>query len=335
MFFPKRKSWLWSIFASFIYVWSIGEHAIAAVTSAEVETYWHCFSLSQYLEGERQALKHLSRFSRHFPSAPLQIYVYLVLGYNAKRPDHGGVRWRAAAVYFAKGAATWMRLTAENAIPKDQEVKYRRLYWQALLEEGRCLIALADGCVHDEAKMAALMQGQKLFESLATTPLYGEALYELARSYVSGGEYEKAEKTLKRVLEEEYEDTKREKRRALAYSSLGQLAFDRGEIVAALSLFKEAEGLMIGGGDVELWLKQSQCLRRLGDNNGALALLSRVVNSHVVTSLRIRAMCLRAEIYKEQGKIAMAIKQLESVVKKGGHWKHYAETQLLLLTESS
>ena len=60
----------------------------------------------------------------------------------------------------------------------------------------------------------------------------------------------------------------------------------------------------------------------------AIMVLSKVVNDDAVSSLRLKAMYLRAETYEQQGRAELARKQLESMVKKGGPWAEQAKIKL-------
>jgi hypothetical protein len=56
--------------------------------------------------------------------------------------------------------------------------------------------------------------------------------------------------------------------------------------------------------------------------------LSKAINDDAISSLRIKAMFIRAEIYAIQGRNDLARKQLEATSKKGGEWALKAKQKL-------
>ena len=59
-----------------------------------------------------------------------------------------------------------------------------------------------------------------------------------------------------------------------------------------------------------------------------MMLLSKVINDNAISGLRLNAMYLRAEIYEQQGRHDLAIKQLEATAKKAGEWALKAKEKL-------
>ena len=59
-----------------------------------------------------------------------------------------------------------------------------------------------------------------------------------------------------------------------------------------------------------------------------MLILSRIINYDAVSSLRLKAMFLRAEIYEHQGRLELARQQLRAVAKKGGEWASKAQSKL-------
>jgi hypothetical protein len=59
-----------------------------------------------------------------------------------------------------------------------------------------------------------------------------------------------------------------------------------------------------------------------------MLILSNVINEDAISSQRLRAMLLRAEIYELQGRYELARKQLEATSKKGGPWAQQAKEKL-------
>ena len=60
----------------------------------------------------------------------------------------------------------------------------------------------------------------------------------------------------------------------------------------------------------------------------AMLVLSKVINYDAVSSERLRAMFLRAEIYESQGRTDLARRQLQATASKGGPWSLKAKEKL-------
>jgi hypothetical protein len=59
-----------------------------------------------------------------------------------------------------------------------------------------------------------------------------------------------------------------------------------------------------------------------------MLLLSHVINYDAVSTLRLKAMLLRARIYEMQGRKELAVRQLEALIPKGGEWAEEAQKTL-------
>ena len=79
---------------------------------------------------------------------------------------------------------------------------------------------------------------------------------------------------------------------------------------------------------LEIAIEKSLCLRELGQHDRAMAILGWVINSQYPSSLRIKAMILRAEMYLSINRRDLATRQLEAVQSKGGEWAKVAERKL-------
>ncbi len=99
----------------------------------------------------------------------------------------------------------------------------------------------------------------------------------------------------------------------------------------ALSLLSPLQEMEIKD-DVELALEiameKSLCLRELHQPDKAMALLAWVINGPYASSLRVKAMILRADLYLSLRRTDLAVRQLESVAAKGGEWGTVADRKL-------
>lgn len=79
---------------------------------------------------------------------------------------------------------------------------------------------------------------------------------------------------------------------------------------------------------LEIAMEKSLCLRELQQPDKAKALLAWVINGPYASSLRVKAMLLRADLYLSLNRKDLAIRQLKSVAVKGGEWGAAADRKL-------
>ena len=79
---------------------------------------------------------------------------------------------------------------------------------------------------------------------------------------------------------------------------------------------------------LEVAIEKSLCLRDKKLFSQAKAPLAWVINDSTASSLRIKAMVLRAELYKQLKRPELAMRQLEAAKGKGGQWGQIAERKL-------
>jgi tetratricopeptide (TPR) repeat protein len=100
------------------------------------------------------------------------------------------------------------------------------------------------------------------------------------------------------------------------------------EALDLLKRFREAEQTQDVELALEIAMEKSLCLRELHQPDKAKALLAWVINGPYASSLRVKAMILRADLYLSLHRTDLAIRQLESVSAKGGEWGAVADRKL-------
>jgi Tfp pilus assembly protein PilF len=80
---------------------------------------------------------------------------------------------------------------------------------------------------------------------------------------------------------------------------------------------------------LDLSIQEALCYIDLNKLDQAMLILSDVINDDAISSLRVKAMVLRAEVYEKQGRIELAKKQLEATANKGGQWAKQAKEKLI------
>ncbi len=113
----------------------------------------------------------------------------------------------------------------------------------------------------------------------------------------------------------------------------GIIAISRKEYAYALECLQQAEDASKGkvlstDQRLDLLIQQSQCFKEMNQPEKAILILSKVVNDDAVSSLRVKAMFLRAEIYEKQNRYELARKQLEATSKMGGEWALKAKEKM-------
>ena len=79
---------------------------------------------------------------------------------------------------------------------------------------------------------------------------------------------------------------------------------------------------------LQVAIEKSLCLKEKGSISQAMACLAWVINDSAISSLRIKAMVLRADLYMLVKRPELAIRQLEAAKGKGGEWGIIAERKL-------
>lgn len=323
------------------------------------EAYFTYHPYREYVHGDRAAIKHLQNLSERFPHTPYLINAHYLVGMDFKRDRKTAEgKWvrkknmNEASVAFQQSATAFDSLYAAKNIPEDQLQYFITIRYRALIER-----ALANLAIADEAQGARrqifLEYAVAVLEQIATEfkdrshplasqltreenypPALEESTYWLAQAYSRMQEDQKAEKTLVQMLEN-YPLNKitRGYYMSRAWHDLGQIAIRRKEYPIALVHFAEAEKAAKGNAistdqKIDLWIQQSLCYKEMKQPEKAMLILSKAINDDAISSLRVKAMFLRAEIYALQGRHELAKRQLEATSKKGGEWALKAKLQL-------
>jgi tetratricopeptide (TPR) repeat protein len=305
------------------------------------EAYWRSFTLHQYLSCESKALKHLHILTEYFPNSHFQIGSNLLLARQALTYRHNHPHHHTTMAACTQAETAWIRISSQQVIPYPLQQTCQSLYRYAQLTKARTAIALATECSSPNKRQLTLNQATNLLQDLISTELKAPALYQLACIYQLKEMHEQAEQTLLILVADDINDfTPYSSTYVDAYRELSRYAIQRQSFETALTLLQHAEAVGKKNQSpiaqtLDLWIMQSICLHHLGRNDEALRMLSQIVNSPVASSLRIKAMCLRATVYQAMDQRALAIKQLQSIKRKGGHWKSYATAELLKMRPAS
>ncbi len=323
------------------------------------EAYLSMYTTAEYIQGGRSTIKHLQNFVAQFPSSPLVIEAHYLLGMDLKRDRKTAEgKWirkknlAEAIDAFQTVETQFSRFYQKGGIPDEQLNHFTKVRYQAALEKALANLAIANDSMgakkkifleYAEGAFLTLKReledtqnflAQILLQDAPISPLYEEALFGLAQTYLKEGKDLEAEKLLTSLLQK-YESAQIARSYYLSrvWYELGSVALKKNQVRLALQAFKNAEAAAKGGllstdQRLDLWIQKSLCYRALGDYDQALLILSKTINDDAISSLRLKAMYLRAETYEMSGKPELARKQLEALAKKGGYWGKESNNKL-------
>jgi len=323
------------------------------------EAYFTYYSYADYLQGGLEAIEHLQKMKESFPSSPFLINAYYLIGLDNKRDrsNQDGVlihhkELNAAIDAFEMSKNTFDNLFDNEAITEDNLEYFVTVRYRATLEAALTNLTIADDSQgakrqiyleYAESSFENILEEfnndeHPLADALRKTDFYSsineEARYGLSQVYIKGKNDVAAEKILTRMLET-YAAEKISRGYLLSriWSDLGNIAMRKNDFELALQFFHHGEDaakgrILSAEQKLELWIQQSLCHRSLGQLDEAMTILSNVINDDTISAQRLKAMYLRAEIYEEQGRVELAVKQLEATAKKGGHWAFKAKEKL-------
>ncbi|MEI8125633.1 MAG: tetratricopeptide repeat protein, partial [Parachlamydiaceae bacterium] len=295
------------------------------------EAYFTVYSYQDYLQGDKSAMKHLEGFQEKFNETPFLIEAYYLIGLDYKRDRKTSEgRWiRKKSLTDAIDAFQQVEILFDvfedkKLIPKDKFDYYAAMRYRAILERAMGNLAIAEEA-QGAKRQIYIDYSEEVFNTLLKelsheehllaiggfSSIIDESTFGLARTYIESGRDLKADELLAQLLgrnpKRYYE--------ARAWDEKGRISMRQGRFQEALDRFKKAEE--IAGRDVlttdqrlDLLMQQSLCCREMKRFDDAILVLSRVVNDDAVSTLRLKAMYLRAETYEIQGRLELAKKQL-------------------------
>jgi TolA-binding protein len=344
----KRKNYLQNVFDQY-------PHSFYAP-----EAYFSYYTYQEYLQGDRGAVKHLQIFTEEYPKSPFAIHAWYLIGLDYKRDRKTAEgKWirkkslTAAIDAFHEAETIFDSLFNEGAISEKDLELLATLRYRAALERALANLAIADES--QSAKRQIFLQyAQDLFKQIGadfkdsknplhrvlnrhpdSAHIYDEASYWLAQAYIKGNDDAAAEQILSLMLEK-YRSAKITKGYLLSrtWYEKGLMEMRRQQYTQAMQSLVAAEDAAKGkvlssDQKVDLWIQQSLCQQSLGQIDQAILILSKAINDDAISSLRIKAMYLRAEAYEKLGRSELARRQLEATAKKGGEWSQKAQEKLV------
>lgn len=301
------------------------------------EAYFFSYPIEEYIEGKKTALKQLQKMPELYPDSPETLKALYLLGLDATRDrksPEGKVITRknltVAVDRFQEVETRFEKLKAFDAFPKNTLDQWEEIRNRAKLKRADMLFQIGQQSQGAKQKIY-LEYAEELYTTLLNTPFANEAQYALAATWLKEGEVEKAKEGFKKLVEK-FRQNEENYYLALSFRELGLLALKEGSARNAELLFKKTlssgKKLLSAEEELEIKIEISNALKKDNREEEALKELSEVVNFQAVSQLRLKAMYLRAMLYEEQNKRALAKRQLESLALKAGPWAQKAKEKL-------
>lgn len=303
------------------------------------DSYFFSYSMQDYLQGNRGALKHLQKLPALYPDTLITLKALYLLGLDSTR-DRKSAEGRSitrknlteAIDRFQELETRYQRLASHDQIPLQEKEEWSELNQRSMLMRAELNYDIAQSA--QGAKRSIYLEySESIYNQLlqampAQSPLRDEAQYGLAITLSKLGRLKHAETAFNDLIKRSRSDY----HIAKAYQQLGRIAEEAKKPKEAITAFNHA----LEKGDrsfsieekLETMIEKSLALNELGQEDLAMQQLSEVINFQAVSQLRLKAMYLRAQFYAEQAKPVLAKKQLESLAMKDGPWGQKAKEQL-------
>jgi tetratricopeptide (TPR) repeat protein len=328
-------------------------------SSHAAEAYFAYYAFQEYLQSDRQAIKHLQAFPSKYPDSRFIIPANYLIGLDCKKDRRSPEgKWiskknlTAAIDAFQQAESFFDLLYEQQKLPNKELEYFATVRYRATLERALANLAIADDSLDAKRKIYLeytedVLRGMQkdfnnpqhaLYHSLFVTEggkrIQEESSYWLAQACFKNHKEEEADHVLAGMLEK-YQSVKITRGYLLSrtWYARAQIAISRNQHGLALQYLGLAEDASKGkvltvDQKLELWIQQAHCYHALNQLDRALLMLSKAVNDDEVSGLRIKAMYLRGEVYEQQGRTEQARRQLDAASKKSGEWARKARDKL-------
>lgn len=294
--------------------------------------YFKSKSFKQYLQADPLSIEHLRAMPLKYPNSPYLVTVHFLLGLDALKDRNfkrlGKKNELEAIAHFSKCESLYETLAAEEKIP------FQPIHTQARHERALAHFQIA---LRSEGakKTVYLNEAATLF-----SPATPEGAFWLARCLLEKGERLQAkQKLLELVNNLQKEKITRGIILFRSFLTLGKISQLEGNSKHALAYFEEAQeaGRMACPSDerLEMLLCKADTLDELGRLDEAMLTLSQAINDPSASSLRIKAMVKRADLYQKQGRGELCRKQLAAAAKFNSPYSQLAKQKMESLHDKS
>lgn len=324
------------------------------------EAYFNYYTFTDYLSGNKQAIQHLQAMAVRFPLSPFLIVAHYLRGLDLKQSHPNSNELASAAPDFHEAVRAFEDAIASfdncrklNSLPVDQMDYFATVRYRAYLElvltelalsdqiEGTAKIDFQDKAIStllivlSEFENASHPIASLVLKKNGTAKIFDEVEFTLVQAYLKQRNELRAETHLKNIMDRfSQAHISQGYYLSRAHYELACLLMKKGEYQNALqelvlSENSAKEKFLTTDQRAEIWIKQSLCYRSLNQLNEAMLTLAKAASEEHPSALCCEAMFLRAEIYELQGRPHLAMKQLESLRSKGGHWGLKASEKLI------
>lgn len=323
------------------------------------EAFFRCYHSIDYLQGDKTAIKHLKIFPELFQQSPLLLNAYYLLGLNCKRDRKslegkwiGRKNLIASKECFQQVQSYYKNFVENNIFLVDQLEYYTQLTIRSHLEEAQANLAIAEES-EGTKKLIFLEYAEQGFQQIyfnlndvdhhysryltnrkALLSLQAECLLYWAKTELAYQKEESTEQLLDKIIKK-YQEAKIAKSYFLAnaWEEKGRISLKNQNYRKALQELEHAcdaaKGKLYSDDQrLELGILKSECYAKLNELDQALLTLSNVINDEAISSLRLKAMYLRSEIYSKQNRVELAKRQLEALARQNGEWALKARQKL-------
>jgi tetratricopeptide (TPR) repeat protein len=330
-------------------------------SSFAAEAFFRMYTYQDFLHGEKDAKKHLEEMIVLYPDSQYVLDALFLLGLDSKR-DRKTIKGKwisksnttKAIDQFQEISTQHQRLQAQGLIEKPYARHYSALELRATLEKALCNLAIARQS-SGAKKHIYLQYAEEVFTNLINRMSYAaqntlqqdtheEALYGLAQTHLEAKHYDEAEAMIHQIILS-YQSSKVTRGyylsrcwHDLSIIAMANISDEESQHIQkkttqALEHLQHAEECAKGrilstDQTIDLWLKMSHCHKLMKQYDQAMRYLTKAIDEDAVSSLRLKAMYLRAEIYELQGRHELSRRQLEATSNKGGLWGQKAKDKL-------
>jgi tetratricopeptide (TPR) repeat protein len=278
------------------------------------ESYMRIFKDEEYAAGSYEAIHHLLIMPKELQVPPFSTLRAFYLGMSYEKAND---QIELARSFF------------EIAISESRSSeKLKKLFLEALVRKANLSLLQGEVLASYEAltELSSFFSKASTCEKKKWITLWQKSLFLLAAVYEKKADVFQAQKTRQELytLSTQYDAVQgnliAETLLNLAIHVSSEKSFRLLDIAENC---KDIDREML----LNIWLTRSHILVENGQIDLAMQYLSRVINDHLASSLRIRAMFLRADIYEMTGRVDLAKKQLDFIIEKGGEWASLAQTR--------
>lgn len=329
------------------------------LSSFAAEAFFRMYSYQEYLQGDREAKKHLEGLRTHYPHSHYGLDALFLLGLDSKRDRKTAQgKWinkgnmTKAIDQFQQLSTEYQRLNNLHQIPAYHRDHYSSLELRAILEKALCNLTIARQS-QGAKKYIYLQYAAEIFTELIAkigqpdqNGILEEAMYALAQTHLEAEQYNEAEELFHKIIQT-YERSKVTRGYYLSrswhdLSTIALAQVPEGDKVTAdrqyakaLLYLQQAEECAKGrvlstDQTIDLWLKMSHCYKMMEQYDQAMRYLTKAIDEDAISALRLKAMYLRAEIYELQERHELARKQLDALSTKRGEWAEKAKEKLIV-----